>query len=149
MTNTTLSEALSHCPTATPGCVIDMRANSSPTALNLGVFDPGATPVVILLGPYGYKGALTAEPFNRFGFQPGFYYDHADGRLDSNICASDERFLSRNRCSRRAHRMDDSEPDGRQYVDAIQFCITADGQLHTSTRLPGQQSRRWYMVFEL
>ena len=59
VTNTTLSEALSHCPTATPGCVIDMRANSSPTALNLGVFDPGATPVTILLGPFGYKGAFT------------------------------------------------------------------------------------------
>jgi hypothetical protein len=59
VTITTLSEAFSHCPTATPGCVIDMRGNSSSAALTLGTFDPGTIPVTILLGPYSYKGAFT------------------------------------------------------------------------------------------
>lgn len=36
------------------GCTIDMRGNSAVSALALGSFDPGNTPVTLLLGPYTY-----------------------------------------------------------------------------------------------
>lgn len=45
--------ALAACPSE--GCVIDMRGNPSPAALNLGSFDPGSRPVTLLLGPYTYN----------------------------------------------------------------------------------------------
>jgi hypothetical protein len=47
-----LNAAFPACPNT--GCTIDMRGNSSPAALNLATFDPGTTPVTILLGPYSY-----------------------------------------------------------------------------------------------
>jgi hypothetical protein len=47
--HTTLQQAFAACPPV--GCVIDMRGNSSSAALALGTFDPGTTPVTILLGP--------------------------------------------------------------------------------------------------
>src|SRR6516165_2160552 len=56
-THTTLVSAFEACPSS--GCVIDMRGNASPTARSLGKFDPGTTPVTILLGPYSYTGAFT------------------------------------------------------------------------------------------
>lgn len=50
---TTLVHALGACPAA--GCTIDMRGNSSSSALELGTFDPGARAVTLLLGPYTYS----------------------------------------------------------------------------------------------
>lgn len=49
---TTAAQALSACQL--PGCVIDLRGNSSPNALTLGTFDPGPRAVTLLLGPYTY-----------------------------------------------------------------------------------------------
>jgi hypothetical protein len=48
----TLTQALAGCPVE--GCTIDMRGNSSSSALALGTFDPGRRAVTLLLGPYGY-----------------------------------------------------------------------------------------------
>ncbi len=50
---TTLVHALGACPAA--GCTIDMRGNSSSSALELGTFDPGTRAVTLLLGPYRYS----------------------------------------------------------------------------------------------
>src|SRR5262249_48642117 len=47
-----LAQALAGCPVE--GCTIDMRGNSSSSALLLGNFDPGKRAVTILLGPYRY-----------------------------------------------------------------------------------------------
>jgi hypothetical protein len=57
----TAGTALAACPAT--GCVIDMRGNSSPRALNLAYFDPGASkPVTLLLGPYTYHvNTITLE----------------------------------------------------------------------------------------
>jgi hypothetical protein len=49
---TTLARALAACPAS--GCTIDMRGNSSSSALALGTFDPGTAAVTLLLGPYRY-----------------------------------------------------------------------------------------------
>jgi hypothetical protein len=49
---TSLQGAFAACPAA--GCIIDMTGNSTTSALTLGTFDPGTTPVMILLGPYNY-----------------------------------------------------------------------------------------------
>lgn len=52
--------ALASCPLS--GCVIDLRGNPSPDALNLGSLDPGPKSVTLLLGPYTYSvGTITLE----------------------------------------------------------------------------------------
>lgn len=48
----TAAQALAACPF--PGCVINLRGDSSPEALALGTFDPGTRAVTLLLGPYTY-----------------------------------------------------------------------------------------------
>lgn len=50
---TSASAALAACPSE--GCVIDMRGNPSPAALDLSSFDPRGLSVTLLLGPYTYK----------------------------------------------------------------------------------------------
>lgn len=52
--------ALASCPLS--GCVIDMRGNPNPKALNLESLDPGSKSVTLLLGPYTYSvGTITLE----------------------------------------------------------------------------------------
>lgn len=67
---TTLAQAFTDgCPST--GCFIDMTGN--PTALTLGSFDPGATPVTLLLGPYTYSvhNIKLESYFNIVGTGPG------------------------------------------------------------------------------
>lgn len=58
---TTLSAAAtdSACSSSS-GCTIDMRGNSSPSALALGSFDPGPKTISVLLGPYTYTASQIA-----------------------------------------------------------------------------------------
>lgn len=67
----TVQAALAALPAT--GGTIDMRFNSTSTALNLGTFDPGTKSVTLLLGPYTYQAAqITVETNLRiYGAGPG------------------------------------------------------------------------------
>ena len=73
---TTVQAALAdpQCATAGLGCTIDMRGNSSSTALALGALDPGTVaPVTLMLGPYTYttSGVTLRNYFHIIGAARG------------------------------------------------------------------------------
>lgn len=74
---TTLAAALAD-PVCLTGCTVDMRGNSSNTALNIGSIDPGSGhSVTVLLGPYVYHIATITVRTN--------FHLHGAGSGDDGI----------------------------------------------------------------